>query len=183
MLNSHNEKIIRCLLSDNELVNFKLNQAVQLLLELREQHQQSSENRKSTPPVKTMNNLQAVNVLLANLASMGPTRTAAAATQLTQPSLTSSKKCKTFNEIVALEMLEQFDWIKLAIQSIRYENEEKNGEFTNPTDSLDKLEQLVRKIKAYKATKFSRLYQPECLGDANLLLNVCIKCKGEIKIV
>jgi hypothetical protein len=176
MLNSHNEKIIRGLLGDNELLNFKLNQAYQMLLDYKDP-------KTETRSVKTMNNLQAINVILSSLASLSPNRTLAANDIGHLSSLSASRKVKTFNEIVALEMLEQFDWIKMAIQSIKYENEEQNGDFTNPADSLDRLEQLVRKIKVYKSTKFSRLYQPDCLGDSNLLLNVCTKCKGEIKVV
>ena len=184
MLNTQNEKVIRGLLNDNEMLNFKLNQAAQMLFDFKEQQQQKTTSAVmivTQRPGKNLNNLQAVNIIISNLAGLSNRSVAELNSKICN--LNSSKKVKTFNEIVAIEMLEQFDWIKLAVQTIKYGSNEQNAEFTNPTDSLEKLDQLVRNIKAFKNTKFSRLYQPSGLGDANLLLNVCIKCKGEIKIV
>lgn len=186
MLDTHNEKIVKNLIGDSELLNFKLNQAVQLVDEIKKNEQ---------PHRKTLNNLQAANILLSSLASMAtPSDPSKHLTELTARAMSTlnlaNRKSKTLNELVALEWLEQFDWVKSSFykccnhQAQRVEEPSHIGYYVNPSDSLDQLEQLVNKIKAYKSSKFARLYQPAGINsDPNLLLNVCIKCKGQLKVV
>jgi hypothetical protein len=197
MLNIQNEHVVRGLLNDDQLLNFKLNQALELLSNLKQNLSESSSKILSTSKkssTKTnINNLQAINLLLFDLVQLNNKNTSKKTLNLNDINQSVSdlslktfkKRSKTINEIIAIEMLEQFDWIKSAIQAIKYEtDEQKIGDFTNPTDSLDKLEALIKKIRSHKNSRFARLFMSDCLADGtNLLINVCNNCKGDIKIV
>ena len=50
-------------------------------------------------------------------------------------------------------------------------------------DSLDKLEKLITRIKLNRLTTLGRLFQAVNTSEHNVLLNVCNKCTGQIKIV
>ena len=129
------------------------------------------------------NSLQAINLFLFDLAQMTSENLANInANVFSDLGHKMFKRSKTINEIVAIEMLEQYDWIKSAIHAIKYKsNDEQNGDFINPTDSLDKLELLIKKIRSHENSKFSRLFVAD--NDSNLILNVCNHCKGDIKIL
>lgn len=162
MLNCQKEQTIRNLVEDNEMLNLKLNQALDMLSNKHLSH--------------NMNNLQAINTILSNLYKSNP-KLALDTINLNKPSHIYKKKSKTINEIAAEQALEQFDWVKNAIKSNKIESES-----SEIVDSLDNLEFLIKKIKENRKTKFSRLYQPQGL-DSELFLNVCINCKGSVKIV
>ena len=90
---------------------------------------------------------------------------------------------KTENEMVSTQMLEQFDWVNLAMKEATVINNTKPDETnSNLIDSFEKLEQLISRIKVNRTTIHSRLFQTtDMSGD--LMLNVCTKCTGKIQIV
>lgn len=165
MLNNQNEKVLKNLLNDNEMLNDKLNQALELLSEIKQGNniEDLSKNMK-----KNYNSLQATNLLLVGLSTI--------CKKLNRPSYSAKQimnRLKTSNELIAYQMLEQFDWVNFAHYSDN-----------NAINSFDKLEQLVDKMKLSIATIHSRLYQTtEYSKDSETLLNVCNHCKGQIKTV
>lgn len=167
MLNNQNEKVLKNLLSDNEMLNDKLNQALDLLSEIKESTNVDELLHKNSNKNKSYNNLQATNLLLVGLSAVckkfnKPTYSAAHTSRL-----------KTSNEAIAHQMSEQFNWVSMT-----------QANTDDSISSFEKLEQLIDKIKFSKATIHSRLYQTtECSRDTNSLLNVCTRCKGQIKIV
>ncbi|RNA16628.1 golgin-45 [Brachionus plicatilis] len=162
MLNAQKEKTIQNLLEDNEVLNLKLNQTLDILSKKQNRH--------------NMNNLQAVNTILSNLFKSNP-KLGLDAINLNHGSQIQKKKSKTINEIGAEQALEQFNWVKKAVIS---NNIESNS--VDMVDKLDNLEILIKKIKENRKTKFSRLYQPQG-ADSELFLNVCVNCKGSVKII
>lgn len=184
MLNNQNEKIVKNLLGDNEMLNEKLNKALGILLEYK-----AKQNMSVKQPLKRLNNLQSVNVLLSHLVQLDGESTETSRAEMFKEINTISemkkKQPRTLNELVAEEALEQFEWIKSANHIIL----PLGADFVpvksslSETDALDRLEILIRQIKQNRANKFSRLYQHESLGGFDLMLNVCKRCKGDIKTV
>ena len=167
LLNKQNEKVLRSLLEDNELLNEKLNTALDLLNEIKQ-------NKAGTK--RNFNNLQAANFLLVGLQSLiGPGQA------ITQSKL---KPLTTENEKIGWQMLEQYDWVNLAMNDLHTldDSTRKNGEDSlNLIDSFEKLEQLIDRIKISRSTIHSRLFQStQMSGEFDLLVNVCNKCKGNI---
>ena len=88
------------------------------------------------------------------------------------------------NEIAAEQMLEQFDWLKAAVNNVESRNEsDRENKDLNVIDSLDNLEKLITRIKFNRLTTLGRLFQVVNTSEMNLLLNVCNKCTGKIQIV
>lgn len=202
MLNSQNEKLIKNLLEDNELLNGKLNKALELFMDLKEKLQSpvqtAPEAKKKSPQAtknnKSLNNLQAVNVLLTNLVGLEadkPKHDRLLAEINDRRADVKVKKAKTMNELIGEELLEQFQWVKTSIQTLPNILDSNidptlanyNHNSNNYVHSLDTLDRLIKQIKLHRTTKFSRLYQPEALLNFDLLINVCNKCKGDIKTV
>lgn len=187
MLNAQNEKIIKNLLEDNDLLNLKVNQALDLLISFREKRD-NSKAKQSPHKNKQLNNLQAINLILSNLCSMNQIDKTNGSNLFTEINskfinLNLKKKSKTLNEMMAEQVLEQFDWVKHAVQlnSTSLPTNQSSANNLNLINSLDNLEHLIKKIKQNRCTKFSRLYQPD--GDTELMLNVCKKCSGQIQQV
>jgi len=169
-LNQQNEKVLKNILDDNEMLNNKLNQALDMLIGIREP------NRLDVPqtnPKKYYNNLQASNLLLVGLSTVcaksGRSMTSS------QP-VNNPQRSKATNELIGYQMLEQFSWVNSAIA---------NSNETDAINSFDKLEKLLDKIKLSRSTVHSRLYQTTdtIRTDSETLLNFCNHCKGQIKIV
>lgn len=185
MLNAQYEKLTKNLLNDNEMLNLKLNQALDILIFYKEKINKSTTQTLPNNKHKYLNNLQAINIILSNLCSIEQDMakksiTSANGLILSEINsklvhLPAKKKCKTLNEIIAEQALEQFDWVKTTTKA--------NQDSLNLIDSLENLEELITKIKKNRSSKFNRLYQPESSPDFDLLLNVCTKCTGQIKIV
>ncbi|CAF0910868.1 unnamed protein product [Brachionus calyciflorus] len=165
MLNSQHEKSIKNLLEDNELINLKLNQVLDIVLDKPARHH-------------NLNNLQALNTTLSNLYKKNP-KFEINSINLSHGNQVYKKRSKTINEIAAEQVLEQFDWVKQTVKAIPSESETS----LNMIENLDNLEILIKKIKENRNSKFSRLYQPHGLGGSELFLNCCINCNGNVKIV
>jgi hypothetical protein len=184
MLNSQNEIVLKKLLDDNELLNSKINQALEMLVKYKESHGLAVNQNPNHSKGKSLNSLQCINVLLSNLGTLSPNLSAKAIDSLSKKSNSHKIKSKTLNEIAAEQMLEQFDWLKATLN-----NTENNGESQtenkdlNITDSLDNLEKLIMRIKFNRLTTLGRLFQVVNSSEMNLLLNVCNKCTGKIQVV
>lgn len=87
---------------------------------------------------------------------------------------------KTENEMIGTQMLEQFEWVTLAMSDAT--NSKPDESNPNYIDSFEKLEQLISRIKINRNTIHSRLFQTTDMSG-ELLLNVCTKCTGKIQIV
>ena len=187
--------MIQDLLRDNEYLNVKLNHAIELI-------QASSTASSSSTKHKACNNLQAAHVILSHL-------TATTTTAQQQPDTVNSsssnsnnnsapKTAKTINEIAAEQMVEQFDWLKAELLDVdamptstpasvatgAVSSEATGIASVCSVGSLEKLERLIARIKAKRLTaSYGRLFQSNADDGESLLLNVCNKCKGEIKIV
>jgi hypothetical protein len=195
MLNSQNEKLISSLLEDNELLNTKLNKALELFQEVTSTSTTTTSKQKSQPR-RAVNNLQAVNILLTNVISLEINKlnqqrllneineppSELAARSGGDTSVNRKPKPKTINELIAEEVIQQFEWVKATVQTSPFETGLASS-VGDHSDSLDKLELLIKQIKQNRATRFSRLYQPEAVYNCDILLNVCNRCKGEIKTV
>ncbi len=175
LLNNQNEKVLSNLLNDNELINDKLNQALDLLSDLKDQESKSKIK-------KAYNNLQASTLLLCGLNSLYKSNTTtnrSYSPQINRP--------KTNNELISAQMLEQYNWVNLAIHSNHNHSATTDQADTSGVaiDSFDKLEKLFDKIKLSRTTIHSRLYQSteNNLIDSKQLLNFCTSCKGQIKII
>lgn len=159
MLNCQKEKTIRNLIEDNELLNLKLNQTLDIYFNKNNRH--------------NLNNFQAINKILSSLLKSNQSLSLSSI-NLNHGDKIHRKKSKTINEIAAEQVIEQFDWVKKSIKTMNSE--------IDMIESLDNLEILIKKIKENRNTKFSRLYQPHGV-DSELFLNVCVNCKGNVKIV
>ena len=181
MLNSQNEIVLRKLLDDNELLNTKLNKALDLLVKYKENKGLSVNKTTNHSKSKYFNSLQCANLLLTNVDSLNGNKTEEAFMNL------SKIKSKTLNEIAAEQMLEQFDWLKETINNDGSQNEANTqlGEKRdlNVVDSLDNLEKLITRIKFNRMTTLGRLFQVVNTSEMNLLLNVCNKCTGKIQVI
>lgn len=149
---------------------------------------------------RTYNNLQVANLLVSNLSKMlnqtNPLNSIVIDDKLNKTN-SHKMKSKTINEIIGEQMLEQFDWLKAAFREETSNNNSKpntepqsqasdlinDSENVNFMDSLDKLEKLITRIKLNRLTTLGRLFQAVNTSDQNVLLNVCNKCTGQIKIV
>ena len=173
LLNKQNEKVLRSLLEDNELLNEKLNTALDLLSEIKQ-------NKAGSKLKRNFNNLQAANFLLVGLQSL---------VEPGQPIISRPKlkSLTTENEKIGWQMLEQYDWVNLAMKDLHTldDSARQNGEDSlNLIDSFEKLEQLIDRIKISRSTIHSRLFQStQMSGEFDLLVNVCNKCTGNIKTV
>lgn len=177
LLNNQNEKVLSNLLNDNELINDKLNQALDLLSDLKDQESKSKVK-------KAYNNLQASTLLICGLNSLFKRNTntnrSYSPPQINRP--------KTNNELISAQMLEQYNWVNLAIHSDNNHSTTTDQDDTmsgGVIDSFDKLEKLFNKIKLSRTTIHSRLYQSteNNLMDSKQLLNFCTSCRGQIKII
>lgn len=186
-------------LDDNELLNDKLNQVYDLLTKLTTNDPNGSSTMKSHK-TRTFNNLQVANLLVSNLSKMlnqtNPLNSIVIDDKLNKTN-SHKMKSKTINEIIGEQMLEQFDWLKAAFREETSNNNSKpntepqshssdlinNCENVNFMDSLDKLEKLITRIKLNRLTTLGRLFQAVNTSEHNVLLNVCNKCTGQIKIV
>lgn len=179
MMNNQSEKLVRNLLNENDLINHKLNTALNILATAKENQSNMS------PSGKSQNNLQLVNVLLAKLAQLDQTKMNKSdlLREISTSHLIVKKqpRSRTLNELVAEEALEQFEWVNSAASAENQNQEELSNE--NSLSTLDRLETLIKQIKQNRITKFARLYQPESVNSSDLMLNVCNKCKGDIKTV
>jgi hypothetical protein len=208
LLNEQNEKCMKNVLEDNETINFKLNEALKLvsLLQTKQKEEAQDEHGQDNFS-KHYNNLQAVNVLISTLNGLrqyasNSNRAKEADFQVHLDSKVKSFKTKTFNEMCIKQMIEQFDWVRTATQSnvedkllIEISNEQdmignhstrisqQVADQEQIGDSLDKLEELIKRIKSNRFNKFSRLFQTVNHADHNLLVNICNRCKGEVKVV
>ena len=148
---------------------------------------------------RTYNNLQVANLLVSNLSKMlnqtNPLHSMVIDDKLNNTN-SRKMKSKTINEIIGEQMLEQFDWLKAAFREETSNNSKPNTESQSPSsdlinenenvnfmDSLDKLEKLITRIKLNRLTTLGRLFQAVNTSEHNVLLNVCNKCTGQIKIV
>lgn len=181
LLNKQNGKVLKSMLADNELINNKLNQALDMLSSLKENE---SSLLPCPPKIKRcFNNFQAVNMLLLEVKKLSIGNS----TEHIQINPMHTDKTKPFlkteNEMVSTQMLEQFDWVNLAMKEATVINNTKPDETnSNLIDSFEKLEQLISRIKVNRTTIHSRLFQTtDMSGD--LMLNVCTKCTGKIQIV
>ena len=184
MLNRQNEIVMKKLLDDNEMLNSKLNQSLELLIKYKENKNFSVNFNRNHSKGKTLNSLQCVNILLTNLSSLN--LTAIVTDEFSKKSLAHKSKSKTLNEIAAEQLLEQFDWLKEAANDAEIggrENAQNENKDLNIIDSLDSLEKLITRIKFNRLTTLSRLFQVVNTSEMNLLLNVCNKCTGKIQIV
>ena len=181
MMNNQSEKLVRNLLNENDLINHKLNTALNILASLKENQSPS----KHVQQQKSQNNLQLINVLLAKLAQLDQANVNKP--ELLREISTShliikkQSRSRTLNELVAEEALEQFEWVNAATSAENQNQEELNE--SSSLSILDRLETLIKQIKQNRITKFARLYQPESVNSSDLMLNVCNKCKGDIKTV
>ena len=184
MLNSQNEIVLKKLLDDNELLNSKINQALEMLIKYKESQGLAVNQNPNHSRGKFLNSLQCINVLLSNLGSLNPNASTKAIENLSKKSSSHKIKSKTLNEIAAEQMLEQFDWLKAIVNTgeNNSENQTDNKDL-NVIDSLDNLEKLIMRIKFNRLTTFGRLFQVVNTSEMNLLLNVCNKCTGKIQIV
>lgn len=174
LLNQQNEKILKNVLKDNELLNEKLNEALEKLHTFKTKVDPNNTTEFKT---KNLNNLQAINTLISKLNALNEH----SQSRSTQSSKKSEPiRIKTINEIIAEQMLEQFDWLNAAVQIMQNKPCELGGDFV---DSLDLLEQLVKRIKTNRLSKYGRLFQPVFSGDTDILLNICKKCTGQLKVV
>ena len=175
LLNNQNEKVLSNLLNDNELINDKLNQALDLLSDLKDQESKSKVK-------KAYNNLQASNLLICGLNSLFKSNTNTNRSYLPQ-----INRPKTNNELISAQMLEQYNWVNLAIHSNNNHSTTMGQDDTTSgvIDSFDKLEKLFDKIKLSRTTIHSRLYQSteNNFRDSKQLLNFCTSCRGQIKII
>ena len=148
----------------------------------------------------TYNNFQVENLLVSNLSKMlnqtNPLNSIVIDDKLNKTN-SHKMKSKTINEIIGEQMLEQFDWLKAAFREETSNNNSKpntepqsqasdlinDSENVNFMDSLDKLEKLITRIKLNRLTTLGRLFQAVNTSEQNVLLNVCNKCTGQIKIV
>ena len=181
MLNRQNEIVMKKLLDDNEMLNSKLNQSLELLIKYKENKNLSVNFNRNHSKGKTLNSLQCVNILLTNLSSLN--LTAIVTDEFSKKSLAHKSKSKTLNEIAAEQLLEQFDWLKEAANDAEIGGRENENKDLNIIDSLDSLEKLITRIKFNRLTTLSRLFQVVNTSEMNLLLNVCNKCTGKIQIV
>jgi hypothetical protein len=194
-------------LEDNETINFKLNEALKLVSMLQEMSKEETKEELGQEHLsKHYNNLQAVNLLMSNLnglrhsAMNSKNKGKEVDFKEHLDSKVKSFKTKTFNEMYAKQMIEQFDWVRTATQSnvedkLLIENSNEQDLIGNYSariaphepeqigDSLDKLEELIKRIKSNRFNKFSRLFQTINHADHNLLVNICNRCKGEVKVV
>jgi hypothetical protein len=178
--------------TDNDLLNEKLNQALDLL---NKYNNSIGLNNVSKFKSKNSNNFQAANLILANLNNLCKSKSIKTVDTNSVLSNTSNqfktnKPVKTLNESIAAQMLEQFDWLKTAAfqldpnLSLQKPNSDDILKNMNVIDSLDKLEKLIRRIKMTRTNLYGRLYQ--FFGndnDCDLFLNVCNKCTGNVQIV
>jgi hypothetical protein len=184
MLNSQNEIVLKKLLDDNELLNSKLNQALEMLVKYKESKGLSVNQNPNHSKGKCLNSLQCVNVLLSNLGSFSQNSSSKPIESLAKKNNSHRIKSKTLNEIAAEQMLEQFDWLKAAVNNVESRNEsDRENKDLNVIDSLDNLEKLITRIKFNRLTTLGRLFQVVNTSEMNLLLNVCNKCTGKIQIV
>lgn len=184
MLNSQNEIVLKKLLDDNELLNSKINQALEMLVKYKESHGLAVNQNPNHSKGKCLNSLQCINVLLSNLGTLSPNFSAKAIDSLSKKSNSHKIKSKTLNEIAAEQMLEQFDWLKATVNNTENNNESQTeNKDLNVTDSLDNLEKLIMRIKFNRLTTLGRLFQVVNSSEMNLLLNVCNKCTGKIQVV
>jgi hypothetical protein len=118
-----------------------------------------------------MNNIQLVdrvNTILRGFSQSGQQQ------QKSKTSLIHNKEVlKTNNELVAQQMLENFEWVSKETTHIN-----SNGE--NDHESFESLERLINLIKLKRTTTHSRLYQAL---SSDMLLNVCNRCNGPVKII
>ena len=184
MLNSQNEIVMKKLLDDNELLNLKLNQALELLVSYKESNGLAVNKNQNHSKTKYFNSLQCANLLLSNLSSLSPTKMATHE-NISNMSNSHKTKSKTLNEIAAEQMLEQFEWLKATLNSTEHRTDLHDGDNQdlNVVDSLDSLEKLITRIKFNRLTTLGRLFQVVNTSEMNLLLNVCNKCTGKIQIV
>jgi hypothetical protein len=206
LLHKQNENVLRNLLNDNQILNEKLNQALDLLKNIKSTDFQVAET-PSTKLKKSLNNFQAANLLINSIKQLENTNSCHFETQpatntnsYSQSSQSKTKRAITENELIATQMLEQYDWVRLAIggvnnnhhlnslsksQSARASNcSTQNIEENSPhsIDTFDKLELLINRIKLNRNTIHSRLFQAtDMAGDFDLLLNVCNHCSGQIQ--
>ncbi len=177
-----NENVIKNITNDNNLLNGKLNQALDLL---NKYNNSTGVNNLSKFKSKSFNNFQAANLILANLNNMCKSknmRTLDTSTTILNPF--KHTPTKTLNESIAAQMLEQFDWLKTAAFQIdpNLSNSDDIMKNINVIDSLEKLEKLIKRIKMSRTNSYGRLYQ--FFGnDSDLFLNVCNKCTGHVQIV
>lgn len=180
MMNNQSEKLVRNLLNENDLINHKLNTALNILASLKENQSPG----KHIQQQKSQNNLQLINVLLAKLAQLDQAivNKPELLREISTSHLVIKKqpRSRTLNELVAEEALEQFEWVNAATSAENQNQEELNE---SSLSILDRLETLIKQIKQNRITKFARLYQPESVNSSDLMLNVCNKCKGDIKTV
>lgn len=178
LLNKQNEKVLKNLLNDNEMLNQKLNQALELL------NQSNSDNNVYIK--RNHNNFQAVNLLL-----LGLDRTQKRAANTSQDNIPMPKIpsliLKTDNEAIGGQMLEQFNWVNLAMNEVNPVPQPVSKVGANPdeafsyVDNFEKLEQLIDRVKKSRSTIHSRLFQTTDMGDFDLMLNVCNICNGKIQ--
>jgi hypothetical protein len=186
LLSLRNENAMKNLLNDNQLLNEKLNQALSLLIKY--SNSSSSSNKSPKFKAKNYNNFQAANLLLANLNNLCSTNNIKpdASPKALFSNQPKSSNVKTLNESLVDQMIEQFDWLKTAAlhaDTSPTASQSPPASSVNVFDSLDKLEKLIQRIKLTRNNKFARLYQPVDCDEADLFLNVCNKCTGQVKIV
>lgn len=185
MLNKQSEKVIKGLISDNDLLNSKLNIALNIL------NERMTTQATTLPLHRPQNNLQLVNVLLSRLAQLdsiqskqvdilAKVNSPIAAVKAAQA---RQRRSRTVNELMADEALEQLEWVKTATTAAAVPTAETESSSESASSALDRLEILIKQIKQNRAYKFGRLYQPESINGADIMLNVCNKCKGDIKTV
>ena len=171
LLSQQNDKVLKNLISDNELLNDKLNQALNLINDI-------NSTDDSLRPKRNLNNLTVVSSLISGLYSIKTRNSSNLSNLKTEP--WHKTKAKTPNETIAAQMLEQFDWLRYAIQSPNVKNVDFNPELI---DSFEKLDNLISRIKISRSTIHSRLYQLTEVGQVDLFVNICNRCKGQVKVV
>ena len=162
------------LLNDNKIVNDKLLRANDLLMSL------SRQNELKEASLPRFNSIQLANSILSQLSAMNiPSLTEKRNYERLRQDKKESAKFKTNNELVAEQMLEQFEWLSKCVLC----PSKQDGSEAGRVDSLDKLEELINRIKLKRSSTHSRLFQTACSAESYLLLNVCNQCTGQLKVV
>lgn len=179
LLNKQNEKVLKSVLNDNEMLNQKLNQALEIL------NKNNPDKRLNTK--RNHNNFQAANLLLLELKKAQKGTAIDFQDNIPMPRIPSLIQ-KTYNEAIGGQMLEQFNWVNRAMnevnpvpQPVTSKVGANNEEAFSYVDNFDKLEKLIDQVKKSRSTIHSRLFQTTDMGDFDLMLNVCNTCNGKIQ--
>lgn len=179
LLNKQNEKVLKNVLDDNEMLNQTLNQALELL------NENNSDNQVHLK--SNHNNFQVANLLLLGLNRAQNRTSTNFQNNIPMPSI-PTLTLKTENEAIGGQMLEQFNWVNQAMnevnsvpQPVSKVGSNNKDEAFSYVDNFEKLEQLIERVKKSRSTIHSRLFQTTDMGDFDLMLNVCNTCNGKIQ--